>query len=494
MKKTNKISRPRRGPADPKKGAVLLIAILVSSVALAVGFGVYNRTYKELLFASFWKQTQTAFSAADAGLECAIYWDMHPLATASCFGSSFSWSPVNPGTWSPSPDLAVGAGCARITITKSSGGPHPLSPMNPATTTAGLGSGPYAPIVSPDGTSVYVATWAGNLRQYSRATSTGLLTALAPASVITSGGGTANGVTVSPDSTSVYVVDVTNNDISQYTRATSTGLLSPMSTPTIATGIAPHGIATSPDGKSVYVTNNGALYISQYSRDTTTGLLSPLSTPTIATGAKADGIIVSPDGKSVYAQSSFPSGDIYQYNRDTTTGLLSPMSTQTIPGGRYGDLAISSDGKSLYATNFYGSLDEYSRSTITGQLISIGSAPTVSYPEAVTIFPDGSSVYVVSGGFGPNNPNVSQFDRDIATGLLTAMSPDATLDSGTDPYGITISPDGKSVYVANTSDDTISQFNVSSAGVTTLIESRGYNDACGSTNPRRVERGLKVSY
>ncbi|MFZ2303769.1 MAG: hypothetical protein WAV98_03220, partial [Minisyncoccia bacterium] len=61
-----------------KRGVVLLIAILVGGVALAVGFGVYHRTYKELLFASFWKQTQVAFSAADSGLECALYWELHP--------------------------------------------------------------------------------------------------------------------------------------------------------------------------------------------------------------------------------------------------------------------------------------------------------------------------------------------------------------------------------------------------------------------------------
>ncbi|MHB1118015.1 MAG: hypothetical protein ACYCZ7_00580 [Minisyncoccota bacterium] len=36
-----------------KRGAILLISILVSSVALAVGFGVYNRAYKVLLFGSF---------------------------------------------------------------------------------------------------------------------------------------------------------------------------------------------------------------------------------------------------------------------------------------------------------------------------------------------------------------------------------------------------------------------------------------------------------
>lgn len=128
MKKTDKILRGGRASrsnsgdpsADPKKGAVLLIAILVSSVALAVGFGVYNRTYKELLFASFWKQTQVAFSSADAGLECALYYELHPtVSEVTCFGTT-----IAPATWTPggltSPggfNLDIpGGGCVNIKI------------------------------------------------------------------------------------------------------------------------------------------------------------------------------------------------------------------------------------------------------------------------------------------------------------------------------------------------------------------------------------------
>lgn len=102
-----------------KKGAVLLIAVLVASVALAVGFGVYQRTYKELLFGSYWRQTQIAFSSADSGLECAMYWLLHPggggAGTANCFGSVISgWDPkVQTGNF----NLTVpGAGCANVVI------------------------------------------------------------------------------------------------------------------------------------------------------------------------------------------------------------------------------------------------------------------------------------------------------------------------------------------------------------------------------------------
>lgn len=65
---------------ESKKGAVLLIAILMASVMLTVGLGVYHRTYKEIYLATFWKQVMFAFSAADTGFECALYRDLHPPA------------------------------------------------------------------------------------------------------------------------------------------------------------------------------------------------------------------------------------------------------------------------------------------------------------------------------------------------------------------------------------------------------------------------------
>lgn len=110
------INRSKSAVRSKKRGVAFIIAVLVSSVALAVGMGVYQRTYKELLLGSFWKQTQVAFSATASGLECAKYRDSHPVST-SCFGTTFTWSPVDPGAWSPA-DLSVAGGCVKIKVTR----------------------------------------------------------------------------------------------------------------------------------------------------------------------------------------------------------------------------------------------------------------------------------------------------------------------------------------------------------------------------------------
>ncbi len=119
---------------NPRRGAVLLIAVLMASVMLSVGLGVYQRTYKQLVFSSFWKQMQVSFAAADSGLECAMYWDLHP-GTPSCFGAAYStWTVQNwtPGITSGNFEVNTSGGCVIVTITKPS--PNDMPAPAPAGT------------------------------------------------------------------------------------------------------------------------------------------------------------------------------------------------------------------------------------------------------------------------------------------------------------------------------------------------------------------------
>jgi len=58
------------------KGFTLLIAIITTSMLLIVSFVVINVAVKQLLIADANEQSQYAFYAADAGTECAVYWDL----------------------------------------------------------------------------------------------------------------------------------------------------------------------------------------------------------------------------------------------------------------------------------------------------------------------------------------------------------------------------------------------------------------------------------
>ncbi len=68
-------------------GFTLFYAVLVSSLLLALGLAIFNITYKELILSSGARESATAFYAADAGLECALFWDRkHTGLSSPVFG------------------------------------------------------------------------------------------------------------------------------------------------------------------------------------------------------------------------------------------------------------------------------------------------------------------------------------------------------------------------------------------------------------------------
>ncbi|MEK7614237.1 MAG: hypothetical protein AAB428_01030 [Patescibacteria group bacterium] len=63
-----------------KRGFVALFAILVSSIVLVISFGILNIAIKEVILSSSGRESQFGFYAADAGMECALYWDIKGLS------------------------------------------------------------------------------------------------------------------------------------------------------------------------------------------------------------------------------------------------------------------------------------------------------------------------------------------------------------------------------------------------------------------------------
>ena len=58
-----------------QKGMTLFIAIAIMGILLLIMFAVVNISIKATQFASSGRDSQFAFYAADAGMECALYWD-----------------------------------------------------------------------------------------------------------------------------------------------------------------------------------------------------------------------------------------------------------------------------------------------------------------------------------------------------------------------------------------------------------------------------------
>lgn len=67
------------------KGFVILFAILISSVILLISSGIFNTIQKQVLLSSYSRESQRAFYAADAALECALYYDISPFIAKTYF-------------------------------------------------------------------------------------------------------------------------------------------------------------------------------------------------------------------------------------------------------------------------------------------------------------------------------------------------------------------------------------------------------------------------
>jgi len=79
---------PRTG--EGQRGFTLIIAVILSSVSLALAMALLDVSYKQVTLALSAKQSNYAFAAADTALECALY--TTPLASGSitCGGIAIS--------------------------------------------------------------------------------------------------------------------------------------------------------------------------------------------------------------------------------------------------------------------------------------------------------------------------------------------------------------------------------------------------------------------
>lgn len=74
-----------------KKGMTLFIAVVIMGILLLISFAAANIALKGTIFASSGRDSQYAYYAAEAGMECAIYWDSKPAVSAfdpTAIGSS----------------------------------------------------------------------------------------------------------------------------------------------------------------------------------------------------------------------------------------------------------------------------------------------------------------------------------------------------------------------------------------------------------------------
>jgi 6-phosphogluconolactonase (cycloisomerase 2 family) len=276
--------------------------------------------------------------------------------------------------------------------------------------------------VSPDGNAVASGQWGNLYSVFARSQADGTLSALGPLSFTSStssSGCFCRGLAFGPGSSTIYSPI---NGANQVLRAA--------------------------------VGANGATIAETYSNNTggISGLIAPQA------------VALSADARSLYVSVGFPGAPgVLAFSRDGASGSLSYVGKASSPGSSQyvQELTISPDGTSVYAIGGLG-VDVYARDTSTGALTTLGEDATPSFPEALALSPDGAFAFVTSAS--PGTPAIYTFVRDGATKRLTLAHTVLNGQGGVNGLegleSLAVSPDGKHLYAAAGADSALVTFAV----------------------------------
>ena len=245
----------------------------------------------------------------------------------------------------------------------------------------------------------------------------------------------------------------------------------------VALGLAAPAAASA---RGLYVSTTGGL-VSAFSINAD-GSLQSRGVPGTG-GTLTEGLAITPDGQNLYVANFttnnvagfhiFPLGNIGTLtNSPYTTGFNTPLGVSPDPEGRW--LFTWNHNATPRSINVSDIASDGQLSNISGSPFAL-TAPSID-PFAGSGAPDGNHVYVPNENNNPAGAPETVSAYSVASdGSLTRIQ---TIASGnpavqSNPFGSTITPDGKFLYVSNPEDGangTISGFQVNSDGTLTTID------------------------
>ncbi len=273
--------------------------------------------------------------------------------------------------------------------------------------------------LSPDGHNAYVAS-SSTVMVYERdATSGGLRLVETKADDQDGVDGLHGAVigAVSPDGRNVYVLGQYEAKIAVFQRDPDHGSLTFLHTLVDgARGVnglmGPSALVVSADGRYVYAAGRVSNRLLVFEREPTRGgltilqLVSDQDTPGFDVLWEPTGLALSPDGAHLYVLAGISHG-IGVFRRDADTGRLTFASRYRDDNIYFNDrgidVAVSPDGRRVFAIGFGGSLLSFNRDPVAGALVLeqkiTPESPGVEgllAPADVHVSPDGANVYVAA--------------------------------------------------------------------------------------------------
>lgn len=145
------------------------------------------------------------------------------------------------------------------------------------------------------------------------------------------------------------------------------------------------------------------------------------------------------------------------YTINQSSGAISPSGQVIFPAVRDAEMAIDASGHFLYQPDS-GTIDTYSIDQTTGALTLLPGQPAaVPVGNFSAASPDGR--FILNEG----NGLLEAFSVNTSTGQLTLTAP--PIPTGGTGGPMTVSADSRFIYVANTTESNVAVFNIGPAGV-----------------------------
>jgi 6-phosphogluconolactonase (cycloisomerase 2 family) len=322
-------------------------------------------------------------------------------------------------------------------------------------------------------------------------TSTGALQAVGTAPAT---GNLPLGLAIDPLSQFVFVSNDVDSTVSPYL-INADGSLTAESA--VAVGAAPQELAVDPSSHFLFVQDQtGSLGYSGVQTYTIGTNASLTLAQTIGEPFVYPMAILGGSGVTYAPQFLFSADEGYSrvsaYQVDPASGNLTQVTGSPFSSGGSQTLAIVADplGRFVYAANGSGNPNTVSAFTIgsTGSLTNVTGSPFGSSSfstQGIAEDASGQFVYVTSGA----GNEISEFAVDQTTGALAAISgsPFVVPNGGSgDPSAIANSPFGATLFVTNTSIDTVSALAISASGALSNFNNSPINTGASPQRPVAV--------
>ncbi|MEQ9994967.1 beta-propeller fold lactonase family protein [Pectobacterium versatile] len=224
-------------------------------------------------------------------------------------------------------------------------------------------------------------------------------------------------------------------------------------------------VAYSTDGKQAYVAGSDNT-LTVFTVDEL-GRLTQKQSLVVDNLGQVNDLVVSADGKSLYTLSG--NGNLMQFSLQD--GTLSHLSTISVGNGANGGLAIADDGSQVYAdaSNANGrEVIVYQRDATTGVLTL---SEKLNAHRNGMIATAGEYVYIAHSAAVSYEKHTLEVYQRMSDGKLTLLGSMALGITGQDPvdYAMTVSADGKSVYLANPTTNDITLYRVGADNALTVV-------------------------